>query len=123
MAPAAPTPTITTSVRSVAMSGPPALGLGLHADHRCTREALAAFEIRLSENELRTGKADESPTGEILVPAVDGIREHPFHRVRSERVEERARTGPREAFGLAVFESTDRFILPLGRKPCERFAI
>src|SRR5262245_18736358 len=91
IAPAAPTPTMTTSVRSVAITGPPARRTGLHADHRGTREALSALKVGWRENELSAGKADEVPAGEVLVPAVDRIREHPFHGVRSECVEERAR--------------------------------
>src|SRR5258705_4916561 len=88
--PAPPTPTMTTSVFSVAILCPPAgrFGLRLQSHHGSPRESLLALKLRLSELRLRTGETDQPPAREVLVPAIDGISEHALHRMGAERVEE-----------------------------------
>src|SRR5882757_6526127 len=104
--PAAPMPTMTTSVFSVAIGSGPPLGLGLclQADHGRTREGLLALHIRRREQRLRARKADQPPAGEILVAAIDWVREHAFHRVGAQRVEEGLRGRPGKAGGFACLE-------------------
>src|SRR5262249_61287756 len=87
--PAAPTPTMTTSVFSVAMAHIlPSAGLGLEADDGQPRERFAALHVRRSEFHLPAGESHEAPSGEVLVAAVNRVGEHPFHRVRAHGVDE-----------------------------------
>src|SRR6516162_9234814 len=87
--PAAPIPTITTSVFSIAMTvSYSARGFGLQAGHRQSRKGLAALHVGRGEHRLRAGKADQTPAGEVLVAAVDRVGEHAFDRVGSQRIEE-----------------------------------
>src|SRR5436309_8009513 len=87
MPPAAPTPTMTTSVFSLAMDLLSSLArqraLLLQADDGRTRELLLALHVRRREHRLRAGEADEAPAREVLVAAVDRVGEHPLHRVRA----------------------------------------
>src|SRR5438552_13803203 len=102
MPPAPPTPTMTISVLSVAISCPPRgrFGLRLQAHHRRAGEGLFALELGLGELRLRPGEADEPPAREVLVAAIDGVGEHALHRVGAQRVEEALRARPGKAFGL-----------------------
>src|SRR5262245_927336 len=109
IAPAAPTPTMTTSVLSVAMSRAPRLGL--EACDGCTRERLTAFELVGREDQLHARETDESPAGEILVSAIDRIGKHALHRVGAKRFEEGAGGRPSEAFRLALVQRVDGFVL------------
>src|SRR5712671_1331709 len=68
--PAAPAPTMTTSVFSVAMA-PSALRLGLQAGHGGARERLPALHVGGREGRLRAREADQAPAREVLVAAVD----------------------------------------------------
>src|SRR5262249_25661626 len=98
MPPAAPTPTMTTSAFSVAMSRPPhrSLGLRLQADDGRARECILALHIGGREQGLRAGETDQHPAREVLVAAIDGVGEHPFHGVRAHGVEECLRARPGE---------------------------
>src|SRR5947208_3275367 len=94
MPPAAPTPTMTTSVFSVAMAYPPSTGLSLQSDDGQPRERSAALHVRRGKFHLRAGESDQAPSGEVLVAAVNRVGEHPFHCVRAHGVEEGDRRGP-----------------------------
>src|SRR5205085_3847245 len=84
--PAAPIPTIMTSVFSVAMvSALPRQGL--QADDRRARERLLALHIGGREGGLCAREADEAPAREVLVAAIDRVGEHAFHGVRAHGVE------------------------------------
>src|SRR5215475_12206412 len=90
MPPAAPTPTITTSVFSVAMALTlHALVPRLQADDRFAGERLFARQIVGRELRLRAREADQTPTGEALVAAVDRVGEHALDGVLVHDIEER----------------------------------
>src|SRR5262245_47577287 len=116
MPPAAPTPTMTTSVFSVAMSRPPHrwFGLRLQAGDGRAGEWILALHIGGREQRLRAGEADQDPAGEVLVAAIDGVGEHPFHRVSAHGVEERLRARPGERRRLALLERGDHCVLAGG---------
>src|SRR5262245_45038057 len=120
--PAAPAPTMTTSVFSVAMIHVllSALGLRLQADDGQPCERLRARHVGTRELQLRAREADEAPAGEVLVAAVDRVGKHAFHGVRAQRVEKRLLRGPSEAGGLALYECGDNLVLPCHWKPAER---
>src|SRR5690348_12917298 len=108
MPPAAPTPTMTTSVFSVAMvSSPSACGLRLQPDDGQARERLAALHVFGGEFQLRAREAYQLPAGELLVAAVDRVGEHAFHRVRAQRVEKGDGRRPGELARLALLERRD----------------
>src|SRR5580704_15393653 len=112
--PAAPTPTMTTSVFSVAMASRPlgrGLALRLQTHHGHALERVLALHVGLREHGLRAREADELPAGEILVAAIDRVREHAFHRVGAQRVEEGLRGRPGKAGGLAGLERRDHRVL------------
>src|SRR5215472_11435805 len=118
--PAAPTPTMTTSVFSVAMAYPPSpLGLRLQADDG-RAVGLPALHVLRREQRLRAREADQSPAGEVPVAAIDRVGKHSFHRVRADGVEERLRTGPHELGGFALLERRDHFVLACGVQLDER---
>src|SRR5215470_6730771 len=95
--PATPTPTMTTSVFSVAMAHIlPSAGLGLQSDDGQPRERSAALHVCRGEFHLRAGESHQPPSGEVLVAAVNRVGEHPFHGVSAHGVEEGDRRGPRE---------------------------
>src|SRR5262245_7214614 len=97
MPPAAPTPTMTTSVFfGCHGSSPPARGLRLQADDGHARECLLARHVLRGEHGLRAGETDQPPAGEILVAAIDRVGEHAFHRMGAQRVEERLLGRPGE---------------------------
>src|SRR5262245_42529277 len=80
--PAAPTPTMTTSVFSVAMAHIlPSAGLGLQTDDGQPREWSAALHVGRGEFQLPAGESHQAPAGEVLVAAVNGVGEHSFYRV------------------------------------------
>src|SRR5262245_24257214 len=109
MPPVPPTPTMTTSVFSVAMvlaSRP-----GLQTGHRQPREGLLALHVGLGEGGLRAGKADEPPAGKVLVAAIDRIGKHAFDRMRAYGVEECLRARPGEARRLALLDRRDHLVL------------
>src|SRR6516225_1674822 len=112
--PAAPTPTMTASVFSVAISSRPppgALVLGLDAGDWRAREGLPALKIARREKSLRAGKAHQAPAREIPVPAVDRVSEHALHGVSAKSVEELLRGRPRESSRLAFVECCNRLVL------------
>src|SRR4051812_2619533 len=109
MPPAPPTPTITTSVRSVAIAL--AFPRRLQADDRAALVGSPALHFGLCKLRLRARKAHEPPAREIFVPAIDGIGEHAFHRVDTERAKEFARGRPGEALCFAGFERGNDFVL------------
>src|SRR5207247_5129263 len=77
--PAAPTPTMTTSVFSVAMAHIlPSAGLSLQADDGEPRERFAALHVRRGEFHLPAGESHQAPSGEVLVAAVNRVGEHSF---------------------------------------------
>src|SRR5262245_27943036 len=122
--PAAPTPTITTSVFSVAMAHIlPSAGLGLQSDDGQPREWSAALHVRRGEFDLPTGESHQAPSGEVLVAAVNRVGEHSFHRVRAHGVEEGGRRGPGELARLALFERGDDLILLCGGQLPEWFFV
>src|SRR3954470_12287948 len=123
--PAPPTPTMTTSVFSLAILRPPRrrFGLRLQAHHRRTREGLFALEFGFAELRLGAGKTDEPPAREVLVAAIDGVGKHALHRMGAQRIEESARVWPGKAFGLARFQRGDDGILLHGREARKRRAV
>src|SRR5215472_4689513 len=123
MPPAAPTPTMTTSVFSVAMAYPPSPSLRLQSDDRQPRERSAAQHVGGGEFHLCARESHQAPAGEVLVAAVNRVGEHPFHRVRAHGVEESGRRGPGELARLALFERADHLILLRGGKKPERFFV
>src|SRR5947207_402904 len=84
--PAAPAPTMTTSVFSVAMAAPSALRPGLQAGHRQPGECLSALHVCRRECRLRAGEADQAPARKVLVAAIDRVGEHALDGVRAQRV-------------------------------------
>src|SRR5215472_1696798 len=119
--PAAPTPTMTTSVFSVAMAHIlPSAGLGLQTNDGQPREWSAALHVRRGELQLPAGESDQPPAGEVLVAAVNRVGEHPFHRVRAHGVEEGGRRGPGELARLALFDRGDDLVLLRGGETAER---
>src|SRR5262249_1991560 len=124
MPPAAPTPTITTSVFSVAMvSALHALGPRLQADDRFAGERLFARQIVGRELRLRAGETDQTPTGAVLVAAVARVGEHAFDGVLMHDVEERLRGRPHEERRLALLQRRDGFVLLRRREAAERLAV
>src|SRR6478672_7712970 len=122
--PAAPTPTMTTSVFSVAMAHIlPSASLGLQADDGQPRERFAALHVRRGEFHLPARESHQAPSGEILVAAVNRVGEHPFHRVRAHRVEESSRRGPGELARFALFERCDDLIVLCGGETPEGFFV
>src|SRR5688572_21881923 len=123
--PAAPSPTMTTSVflSWVAMSAPPGdaedgvVGggpvRGLHAR--------ADPLLHGRDGQLDAGEPDEVPADEVGVAAVVGIAEHALERVLEHRLEERvgARGEPRRRAGLELAQD---HVLLVGGKLCERRA-
>src|SRR5690242_13927439 len=107
--PAAPAPTMTTSVFSVAMALAPRLGL--QAGHRQPGEGFPALHVGLGESRLRTGETNELPAGEVLVAAIDRVGEHAFDRVGAHRIEKRLRGRPGEARDLVLLHGSDHSIL------------
>src|SRR5262249_36808249 len=95
--PAAPTPTMTTSLFSVAMAHilPPA-GFAWTAAEGYPRDRFAALHVRRGEFHLPAGESHQAPSGEVLVAAVNRVGKHSFHRVRAHGVEESGRRGPGE---------------------------
>src|SRR5262245_49323695 len=121
MPPAAPTPTMTTSVFSVAMMDLPSPGgAALQADDGQARERLAALHVGGGEFGLRTRETDQTPASETLVAAVDRIGKQTFHRVGAQRVEEGDGRRPGELAGLALLERRDHLVLLRRREPPER---
>src|SRR5262245_43113831 len=109
--PAAPTPTITTSAFSVAIvPSPSAFGLRLKP-HNGGPVGLAALQVLGREQRLRSGEADEAPSGEIPVPTIDRISEHPLHGVRTQRDEKGLSGWPSERRRLALLERGDHLVL------------
>src|SRR5262249_58442825 len=103
MPPAAPTPTMTTSVFSVAMVDLPSAGrAALQADDGQPRERFAALHVGGGEFRLRAGESDQAPAGKPLVAAVDRVGKQAFHRVRAHSVEECRGRRPGELGGLAL---------------------
>src|SRR5579885_2389461 len=98
MPPAAPTPTITTSVFSVAIAQP-SLGLcpRLETHNGLSRERFRAVHVIFGEHRLSAGKFDQPPACEILIPAVHGVGKHAFHRVAPHNFEKFVRLGPIKA--------------------------
>src|SRR5262249_16766284 len=95
--PAAPTPTMTTSVFSLAMAPIlPSARLGLPGAEGRPRERFPALHARRGEFHLPAGESGQAPAGEVLVAAVNRVGEHSFHRVRAHGVEEGSRRGPGE---------------------------
>src|SRR5262249_58022287 len=90
--PAAPTPTMTTSVFSVAMAHIlPSARFGLQADDGQPRERFAALHVRRGEFHLPAGESHQAPSGEVLVAAVNRVGTQSLHRVRAHGVEGSAR--------------------------------
>src|ERR1700722_9092926 len=110
MPPAAPTPTMTTSVFAMAMAlAPPrVVGARLQTDDRRAREGLAALHVGRREHGLGAREADLPPAREVAVAAIDRVGEHALHGVGAHRVEEGLRGRPDEAGGLALLERADR---------------
>src|SRR5262249_11458042 len=103
MPPAAPTPTMTTSVfRLPWLASSPSTGLSLKSDDGQRRERSAALHVGRGEFHLPAGESHQAPSGEVLVAAVNRVGEHPFHRVRAHGVEEGGRRGPGELARLAL---------------------
>src|SRR5437588_2520065 len=123
--PAAPAPTMTTSVFSIAMTraSASALGLRLQAGHGYPRECLSALHVGRGECRLRAREADQTPAGEILVAAIDRVREHALDGVRTQRVEEGARARPGKSAGFAGLERRDHLVLRSGTQLDEGLAI
>src|SRR5215470_691257 len=116
MPPAAPAPTMTTSVFSVAMAATSALRLRLQAGHRQPCERLPAAHVLRREGRLRAREADEAPAREVLVAAIDRVGEHAFDGVGAQRVEEGLLGRPAEARGLAAFDRADHLVLLRSRE-------
>src|SRR5258708_23756564 len=121
--PAAPAPTMTTSVFSVAMAWTSALRLGLQAGHGEPRECRLALHVGRREGRLRSREADEAPAREVLVAAIDRVGEHALDRVRAQRVEEGLLARPGEARGLARFKRRDHLVLLRGAQLGKRLAV
>src|SRR5215469_6127969 len=122
--PAAPTPTMTTSLFSVAMAHIlPSARFGLQADDGQPRERSAALHIRRGEFHLPAGESHQAPAGKVFVAAINGVGEHSLHRVRAHRVEEGGRRGPGELARLALFERGDDLVLLRGGETTERFFV
>src|SRR5260370_14508846 len=118
--PAAPTPTMTTSVFSVAMAHIlPSAGLGLQADDGEPRERFAALHVRRGEFHLPAGESHQAPSGEVLVAAVNRVGEHALHRVRAHWCEEDCGRGPGELARLARCERGDDLVLVRARQTPE----
>src|SRR4051794_32263000 len=121
MPPAAPAPTMTTSVFSVAMTlALPHRGLRLQTDHRRSPISLAALHVGGGKLRLRARKAHEAPTREVLVAAIDWVGEHALDGVDAHSVEESLCRRPGEIAGLAGVECLEHFILLGGAEPRER---
>src|SRR5215471_5502464 len=124
MPPAAPTPTMTTSVfRLPWLTSSPSTGLGLQSDDGQPRERSAALHIRRGELHLPAGESHQAPAGKVLIAAVNRVGEHFFHRVRAHGVEEGGRRGPGELARLALFERGDDLVLLRGGEIAERFFV
>src|ERR1051325_6062951 len=123
--PAAPTPTMTTSVFRVAMTSGRRrfAGLRLQADDCRARECLFVLQVRRRVDRLAAGEAHQPPAGEVLVAAVHRIREQALDGVRAKRVEELLRRRPREAGRLALLECRDHLVLLRAVQPHERLAV
>src|ERR1700722_21033112 len=99
MPPAAPTPTMTTSVLVMAMaSAPPrVVGARLQPDDGHARERFAALHVGRREHRLGAREIHLPPPREVAVAAVDGVGEQPLHGVGAHGVEERLCARPDEA--------------------------
>src|SRR3954447_26519097 len=121
MPPAAPAPTMTTSVFSVAMTlALPHRGLRLQTDHGRSLISLAALHVGGGKLRLRARKAHEAPAGEILIAAIDRVGEHALDGVDAHGVEEGLGLRPGEIRSLAGVERLEHFILLGGAEPRER---
>src|SRR5580658_5361805 len=125
MPPAAPTPTMTTSVFTMAMAlAPPrVVGARLQPDDGRARERLAALHVRCREYGLGARETDLPPAREVAVAAIDRVGEHALHGVGAHRVEEGLRGRPDEAGGLALLERADDVVLHRGVERRERLAV
>src|SRR5262249_37194465 len=122
--PAAPTPTMTTSLFSVAMAHIlPSARFGLQADDGQPRERFAALHVRRGEFHLPAGESHQAPSGAALVAAVNRVAKYSFHRVRAHGVEEGGRRGPGELARLALFERGDDLVLLHGGETREGFFV
>src|SRR5262249_60891690 len=83
------------------------------------RERSAALHVRRGEFHFRAGESHQAPSAEVLVAAINRVREHPFHCVSAHGIEEGDCRGPRELARFALFERGDDLILLRGGKTPE----
>src|SRR3984893_6566815 len=85
--------------------------LRLYPGHGRACEDLFVLQIHRREIALSAGEAYQAPTRKVAVSTINRVREHAFHSVRPNDVEEFLRRGPTKAGCFTLFERRNDFVL------------
>src|SRR5215467_10466570 len=124
MPPVQPRPTMTTSTSFILVAMSSSVSAHVRDADRIGGVFLIAklLDVLIMESD-NAGEADHLPTHLILVAAVDGVGEHPFHYGLIHRSEKNARRRPIFKCNLASLKPKQKFLALARGNLVERFAV